>query len=111
MERITLNFPRWTMAEMIGYEPKTTFWQDFSIADAFGSDAVKDTFKRSFAEWKTDYVYLTELVLVLNHKIWQHYEHNDELARLYNDLWQQAEQYAVENLEGEALTYFYQTTD
>ncbi len=23
----------WKMAREIGYEPKTTFWQDFSIAD------------------------------------------------------------------------------
>ena len=30
----------------------TTFWQDFSIADAFGVAAIKDTFKRAFAEWK-----------------------------------------------------------
>jgi len=30
------------------YEFKTTFWMDFTIADAFGLDAVRDTFKRSF---------------------------------------------------------------
>ena len=26
-----------------GYEMQTTFWQDFSIADRFGIDAIKDT--------------------------------------------------------------------
>lgn len=26
--------------EMNGYEPKTTFWTDFSIADMFGTDGV-----------------------------------------------------------------------
>lgn len=25
-------------------------------------------------EWKTDVEYVTELALVLNHKIWQHYK-------------------------------------
>lgn len=55
----------------IGYECKTTFWMDFSIADRFGIAAVKDTFKRAFKEWRTNVVYLTELVLVLNHKMWQ----------------------------------------
>ena len=56
------------------YELLTTFWDDFSIADRFGVSAVRDTFNRAFAEWKEDYQYLTELILVLNHKIWQHYE-------------------------------------
>ena len=27
-----------------GYEMKTTFWNDFTIADAFGINAIKDTF-------------------------------------------------------------------
>ena len=54
-----------------GYETFTTFWQDFSIADRFGVAAIKDTFTRAFNEWKHDYKYLTELVMVLNWKIWQ----------------------------------------
>ena len=45
---------RWTMAEQLGYEPKTTFWEDFSIADRFGLDAVKDTYIRAFKEWKNN---------------------------------------------------------
>ena len=57
-----------------GYELQTTFWEDFSIADRFGLAAVLDTFNRAFREWKGDYKFLTELTLVLNHKIWQYYE-------------------------------------
>lgn len=98
--------------DMSGYEPKTTFWSDFSIADAFGVSAVKDTFKRAFDEWKENIVYLTELVLVLNWKIWYHHEHgNEALARLYNDLWGQADEYAMANLKGDDLKYFLRTTD
>lgn len=103
---------RWAMADEIGYKPKTTFWQDFSIADRFGVKAVKDTFKRAFEEWKGNYEYLTELVMVLNHKIWEHYgKKNMELAGVYNDLWEEADGYAVDNLKGEELSYFYKTTD
>ena len=95
-----------------GYETMTTFWDDFTIADAFGANAIKDTYNRAFEEWKSNYKYLTELVLVLNWKLWQHYEQNDmALAELYNDLWQQADIYAYENLKGEELKYFYETTD
>lgn len=90
----------------------TTFWQDFTIADRFGEDAVKDTYRRAFAEWKLDYKYLTELVMVLNWKIWDHYEKNNkELASLYNELWIKADNYALDNLKDDELTYFLTTTD
>lgn len=94
-----------------GYEPKTTFWEDFSIADRFGVDAIKDTFSRAFNEWKDNYVYLTELVMVLNHKIWQHYKTNETITSVYIELYEQADEYACDNLKGEELTYFYNTTD
>lgn len=95
-----------------GYETITTFWQDFSIADRFGIEAVKDTYKRAFNEWKSNYKYLTELVMVLNWKIWEHYEKNHkELSKTYNDLWQEADRYAVEHLKDNELLYFFETTD
>ena len=62
-----------------GYELQTTFWEDFSIADRFGLSAIKDTFKRAFEGWKDNYKYLTELILVLNHKIWQYMKRNRNL--------------------------------
>lgn len=94
-----------------GYETITTFWQDFSIADRFGIAAIRDTYKRAFAEWKDNYKYLTELVMVLNWKIWQHYETNRSIAMVYNDLWGEADFYAQENLQGEEAEYFFRITD
>ena len=94
-----------------GYEMKTTFWEDFSIADIFGEVAIKDTFERAFNEWKDKYVYLTELVIVLNHKIWQHYETSENIAILYQDLWERADDYACNNLKGEELSFFFRITD
>ena len=96
---------------MDDYNFITTFQSDFSIADHFGIDAVKDTYKRAFKEWKTNYKYLTELVLVLNWKIWEYYETKPNLARVYNSLWEQADNYACDHLEGEELTYFLNVTD
>ena len=89
----------------------TTFWEDFSIADLYGVCAIRDTFKRAFNEWKDNYIYLTELVIVLNHKIWQHYNKRDTYAELYNDLWEKADAYACDNLKGDELRHFYQITD
>lgn len=68
-----MTYEEFLLNEM-GYQCKTTFWQDFSIADKFGANAVRDTFNRAFEEWKGNAVYLTELVLILNHKIWYHHE-------------------------------------
>lgn len=94
------------------YEFKTTFWQDFTIADKFGIEAIKDTYKRAFNEWKSDYIYLTELVLVLNWKIWEHYENNNhEVARVYNELWEKTQDYGYNHLKGEELTYMIRTLD
>lgn len=94
-----------------GYKVQTTFWEDFTIADVFGLSAIQDTFNRAFTEWKEDYKFLTELVLVLNHKIWQYYERKPEVAALYNTLWEQADQYAVDNLKDDELSYFLDVTD
>ena len=94
-----------------GYEIKTTFWEDFSIADKLGVGAIRDTYNRAFEEWKNNYVYLTELVLVLNHKIWQHHQSDETKARLYDELWRKADAYACDNLKGEELDYFYETLD
>ena len=99
------------MKETCGYETKTTFYGDFTIAERFGINAVKDTYKRAFEEWKTNVEYVTELVMVLNHKIWHHYKTNIELAKVYNELYDEANEWCWDNLKGEDLDYFYKTTD
>ena len=93
-------------------EWKTTFWMDFSIADKFGTKAIKDTYNRAFNEWKNNVEYVTELVIVLNHKIWQYYENgNKQYAALYDELWRECDSWCVDNLKGDDLDYFYATTD
>lgn len=112
----------WNIEEVTGYVPKTTFFMDFSIADEFGIEAVKDTYKRAFEEWHNNVVYITELSLVLNWKCWQHYEQfltasldekkrHDDLARLYHDLYYQNHDWCYENLTGVDLDYYFYTTD
>lgn len=95
-----------------GYETMTTFWQDFTIADKFGKKAVIETYDVAFNEWKHDYKYITELSIVLNHKIWQHWESkNEELSKTYNDLWTKLEDYVFENFSEEEIQYYYKITD
>lgn len=95
-----------------GYQPQTTFWSDFGIAEPFGEKAVEDTYNRAFREWKSDKVYLTELSMMLNWKLWQHYDKgNDKMARLYDKLWKQTDKYAHTHLKGDDLQYYIRTTD
>lgn len=108
----TLQKAMASVLEIPGYECITTFWSDFSIADCYGSRAVLDTYQNAFENWKEDYKYMTELVLVLNHKIWQHYyKQNERLARLYDSIWKQADSYCLENFKGDALSYYFEVTD
>lgn len=95
-----------------GYTQKTTFWQDFSIADAFGLSAIKDTYNRAFKSWKTNTEYITEFVMVLNWKCWQWYERgNQTYSELYGKLFYEARDWCFDNLKGDDLTYFVRTTD
>ena len=95
-----------------GYTQITIFFQDFSIADNFGIKAIKDTYKRAFAEWKYNYKYLTELAMVVNWKCWQHHEEgNEKVSELYSDLYYKTRDYALNHLKGDELTYYIRTTD
>ena len=95
-----------------GYEFTTTFWRDFTIADAFGIDAVQDTYNRAFNEWKHDHIKVTEMALVLNWKIWQWWDKgNMEFAKLYDKLWKEVDAYAMDNLKGNELQFYIRVTD
>lgn len=103
---------RWTIEEVTGYKPKTTFWTDFCIAEAYGLNAIQDTYNRAFNEWKTDTEYVTELAMVLNHKIWYFYDRKEmEIANLYDKLWRETDEWCMNHLKGKDLAYYIQTTD
>lgn len=102
----------WNIEEQTGYKPITTFYLDFSIAEKFGVEGVIDTYKRCLqTAVSMGYKALTEFVMVLNWKIWEHYQTNEPLAKVYNDLWKEADEYAMEHLKGNELSYYYKTTD
>ena len=96
---------------LLDYECKTTFWNDFSIAERFGVEAIKDTYRRARAEWERERVYGTELSIILNHKCWYWYEENDTFSKLYSELWEEYHGWVLDNWEGEDLRYYLRTTD
>lgn len=96
-----------------GYKPLTTLWNDFSIADAFGLQAIKETYTSGLDYAKNDYKNMTELVLVLNHKCWQHYEKDNDKSMLYSDLYYAAQDafFDLYRDNQDACEYYYRTTD
>jgi hypothetical protein len=99
------------MEREIGYRPFTTFFEDFSIADAFGIAAIEETFTRCFESWQYDYKYMTELVLVLRWKVEEHFGDKKTYAVKYQELGDKADEWVREHLEGDELEYYYRTID
>ena len=67
------------LADMNGYERKYTFYSDFSIAEyceVFKRDtnAVKATYNRVIKSWGSSIKAMTEVVMVLNHKMFSFYK-------------------------------------
>ena len=86
---------------------KKKFRMELNIAENHGIDAVKETLKRVFREWKTNHTFLYELTLVMNCKCCDHDDQNNiELSKLYTKYYNQLCEYAMKNLNGEELYYF-----
>lgn len=105
-ERFECAYPEWQEKR-----PSSTFYADFSVADVYGVNAIKDTYKRAFDGWKTNVQMFTELVGMLNHKIWEWYQKNDDYARLYDRLWKEADEYGGNHFKGEELQHFTMVLD
>ena len=100
------------MASECGYTRKTTFFSDLSIAEWLGAASVRDTYNNVVKSWFNNKEYFTEFVMSLNWKIWeQNARGNDELARVYNELWEKADELVQETWTGDNLSYYLQTTD
>lgn len=56
-------------------------------------------------------VELTAFVMCLNHKIWKWYEKNEDIARMYNDLWMDFDCKIEKRLKWDDLKYYFHTTD
>lgn len=107
-----MKIKTWNIEAITGYKPQTTFYEDFSIADRFGISAIKGTYRNGLKTAKSiGYKYLTEFVMALNWKIYEHYKSNPILASVYNDLWEAAEEIARTTLQGDELMYYYRVTD
>lgn len=114
-----------------GYTKCSTFFGDLSIAEWYGANSIKDTYRNVTKSWIGDVKMFTEFVMCLNHKCWQYYQYATkgtnnlpkeiasvfnklplmEYSRLYEDLYYKARDLGYETYKGDELDYFYSTLD
>ena len=97
--------------ESVGKTRKTTLFSDLSIAECFGVSEVADTYKRVMDDWGKSLEFMCEWVIALNQKIWQHYESNPDLGKLYDELWRKADEYCMNHFKGDDLTAYLNYVD
>ena len=95
----------------VGKERKTTFFADLSIAECYGAKSVKDTYRKVMKEWGNNLEFMCEWVVCLNQKFWEHYEKNEPLARVYDEMWRKADNYCREHFKGDDLSQYYAYID
>ena len=87
---IERSFERYFEAIGNPYKRKTTFANDFALAECYGDNSIKDTYKRASRDWMSNRDYITELALVLNWYSWFWYDNGEPaLSKLYADLFYQ----------------------
>ena len=102
---------RMSLEKMLNYKFESSFWEEFSIAEDYGLEGIKRHYDTVFEQYKDNLKYLTELVLVLNIKIFIWYGVDDDLGQTYDQLWKETDGYALETLKGDDLHYYLHTLD
>lgn len=92
------------------------FHHRFDEQDDYGKiKYIKECFNKILEENKSDIKALSELYVVLNVRIWFHYENgNERFARLYDEFFHKVKRYVYSkkaNFSMEDLDYFFDFTD
>ena len=112
MDLSKVQLQKLALEKEFDYKFQTTFWEEFSIAERnYGSEGVVEHYNLVFTQWKDNLDYLTELVLVLNWKIYQWYQVDDTLGMTYDELWKRTDGYAMETLKGDDLHKYLSVLD
>ena len=92
------------------------FWGEFDTVELCGPATIRGLAEAEFDRYKDDAVSLTDLVMVINHKSWNHHDMgNENLCALYAELYYKYYEKVINFLDNEGreddLTYFIRTLD
>lgn len=96
----------WKIEQLTGYKPHANFYIEFSMSEPFGISAIASVYDRLFFKVKDDYICLTELSMVINWKVYEHYDKKDWMVKLYQSIWDQIDTYCKQNLPDRELEYY-----
>lgn len=118
------------LGDMTDWKPKYTFYSDFSIAEYCeiykrDAKAVEDTYNRVIESWGDCIDAMTEVSMVLNHKIWAFYNRVDSgylgcsdtiadyFEGIYYKLWEKCVAFIKKKFADnkDAMSYYYSVTD
>lgn len=102
------------LKDIKGDERKTTFYYDLSIAEVFDAESVIDTCQRSLKDFIYDEQYISELVLSVNWKSWEHQARGNEgWSKLYSELYYQIYDIVLDKYQDdeEKADYFWHYLD
>lgn len=105
------EIPPFTREDLTSYGPaRSTYWADFRVC---GGDekAIRDTYKNALLLAKDDKVYGTELAITLNWLMWGYADTHEDTAKIFQELWQEFDQYVMDNWTGDDLQYYLAQTD
>lgn len=89
-----------------------TFYGDFQLGENFGGKkGVEDTYKLVKEGWSDNPAAWGEVVCALNWRLWDLYETDEDMARLYQDLWEKAQDFGYATFKGEDATTFFRKVD
>lgn len=95
-----------------GYEKRTTFFGDLSIAEWYGMKNVEETVDRIRNEWFNNVEYFTEFIMCVNYKAWEHHSRgNNDLSMYYSELYHELVDNIYNSWDRGVLDYFYKLTD
>ena len=106
------RFPSFSGTPSEADRPSTLFYADFKVAELYGIEAVKNTFKNCGDLTKRDWKEVSELSVVLNHLLWEAYHAGkEELAKLYDKLWREVDGLCHSWTDEERVSYYFNLTD
>lgn len=94
------------------YRRLSTFIFDISLAESYGLDDLSKTLSKILNSCKNDIKLFAELILVLNHKAWQHdYIGTYHYSMLYSQLYYVVKELYFEWYEGKGKTKYDEAID
>ena len=70
----------------------------FCIEEDYNRDNISQLAANLYDKYGDNYTYLTELVMILNHKCWEKYNQDRILSKIYEELYYKYDELAIEQL-------------